>query len=369
VRTRAIGGICLALLLAVFIGRQVWADDVTVTIGVSDTTATVGGLTSPGAFVTIKDNGSTVATTVADGTGNFSKQLLAQTPAIHDLAISSLSAAGRTSDDTRLSVSFAEHTDTPISVFLAPTLVVPESASSGSSLNIHGETIAGGIVQIYVDQKQPVQAYATADGTWSLNLPAGTLSAGSHKVFAIALDGFGRQSTPTAAHAFTITIPSARTFNALLARPTITVPVSLNPNAGTPAVPKPVQVQIQSSRQDSRTVGSQVIIIVQAQNGETPYDYLILWGDGNQDNIQSGHMSIRKSHIYVQPGRYHGLVKVTDAKGKTATNSFDVEVHAAAKKAGRDIAFFPWILIIILVIIVLVLWIWRRRTRRRRNTL
>ena len=362
---RLFGAIGLGLLALTVVVQTALANDINVTIGVGDTRAQINGLTSPNAFVTIKDSGSAIATTTADSVGNFSKLLIAQTPGIHDLSIASQSQTGVTDDPTALSVSYTEHATTAIDVFLAPTLHVPTAILANSSLTLQGETTAGGLVEVYVDQKQPIQVYANGSGAWDVSLPAGSLATGTHSVFAVALDGVGRQSTATATRTFTITALPPPPVSGGVAGPIITIPVPLSPSAPVPQPPKPVEITIQPPQPGHPSTGSRVTIIVQAQDGIKPYDYLIQWGDGTQDTIQSSHDSVKAAHIYLQPGNYRGSVRITDASGKTATNSFDVNVRSASDTGKEGHSFpWPWLLLITLPVIIAAGW-WVLARRRR----
>jgi hypothetical protein len=210
-----------------------------------------------------------------------------------------------------------------------------------------------------------VQAYAAGDGSWSLNLPAGSLIAGSHTIFAIALDGLGAQSTPTTTHSFSVTTSSVRTFSPRLVVPVVTVPVSLGPTSPPAVKPKVVQVVVQpSATDDTQPSGGTITIVVQAIEGTSPFDYLILWGDGNQIDVPASGSPIRRSHTYTKPGTYHGRVKITDANGTTNTNTFDVQVKPIPQEAGTRALIYLTILILTIMSSAIVYGRWfivRRR--------
>ncbi len=198
---------CLAFVgLGMLPAMHVGADSgVDVSIGVGDTILSITGQTSSGAFVTIRDDGTVVATTVADTAGTFMKVLGAQTAGIHNLSIFAKTPAGMVSDSSDVSVNVRDHETTDLFVFLPSTISLSGSdLQPGAQLAAAGETIPGGTVVFSIDQN--IQLLATVDSSskWHLQIPPNQLNAGNHSITGYVTDGNGRSSTPTAPRFFTI---------------------------------------------------------------------------------------------------------------------------------------------------------------------
>ena len=179
--------------------------DVGVSIGVGDTYLNLTGQTSPGAFVTIKDDDQVIGTVSADANGSFSKLLGAQTPGLHTLSIYARSNSGIVTDSSVVNANLREHETTDVFVFLPTTITLAGSdLPPGSELQANGETMPGGALLFYLDQSAPIQVQADTGGVWNLRVGSGQLAAGNHSIIAYVTNGSGQQSSPTVPRFFTI---------------------------------------------------------------------------------------------------------------------------------------------------------------------
>jgi hypothetical protein len=177
---------------------------VQVTLDVGDTVLTVEGLAPPDAFVTVLEGGSPIGTTMADGSGNFSKTFTSQTPGLHTIGIFA-KANGQTSDTVFKTVNLVAQSETVLNFFLPTTLQVSsDQVVSGSPITFSGTTIPNGAVTITLNNNFQMTAAADGSGAWSHTLDTEGLHLGTHFVFAVVSDGMGNQSAPTSKRAFQV---------------------------------------------------------------------------------------------------------------------------------------------------------------------
>ncbi len=62
--------------------------------------------------------------------------------------------------------------------------------------------------------------------------------------------------------------------------------------------------------------------------GQAPFTWVIYWGDGTSDDVSNCSQNC-PSHTYTIPGTYTITLKVTDASGKTASDSKTITVYGA----------------------------------------
>lgn len=124
----------------------------TVELVVPDTKLTVSGRAAPGAHVSVKDGPSLVATTVADGAGNFSASITVIS-GIHQISTYYDDTALQRSATTSFSVSVQPQQNLPVSTFLSPTIVkgTPSPAQVGSIVQVRGYTFANSDVVLNVN--------------------------------------------------------------------------------------------------------------------------------------------------------------------------------------------------------------------------
>jgi hypothetical protein len=246
------GWTAVLLLIAACTMPSVAAADsgVGVSIGVGDTLINITGQTSPGAFVTIRDDDVVIGTIVADNSGNFVKIIGAQTPGIHNLSLFARSGSGSVSDSLQLTANLREHDTTAAFVFLPTTITLSGSdISPGTELVAQGETVPSGMVQIYIDQMAPMQVVADSAGSWELHIGPGRLNPGNHSITAYVTDGNSQQSAPTAPRFFTILTSPANPLP-------ITVP------ADQPPIQTPPHVPSISLPKDNTTAATEQVTVV-----------------------------------------------------------------------------------------------------------
>ncbi|QHC58107.1 hypothetical protein [Rathayibacter sp. VKM Ac-2760] len=160
--------------------------------GSATSAGSVSGTAYPGASVAVTSDGGASCLATADGAGRWFCQL-APTPApgSHRVtATQSASFAGSTVSPASPAVTLVVDTAPPV----APTL---ESPAAGASLPLTGAVYSGAAtegvrVYVYVDLVNTCDAAITA-GRWSCT--GGTVTAGAHRVSAIAGDAAGNYSS------------------------------------------------------------------------------------------------------------------------------------------------------------------------------
>jgi uncharacterized repeat protein (TIGR03803 family) len=168
---------------------------------------TVGGTTEAGASVAIYDNGTQVATVVADGSGAWSYQVGALADGSHhSYAVTATDAAGNVSAFSQ-ALSFTVDTAAP-----APPGAPTDGSVSGGYVNaahdtagqtIGGTTEAGASVAIFDNGNLVTTVVADGSGAWSYQV--GALTDGSHHSYAVsATDLAGNTSALSAALSFTV---------------------------------------------------------------------------------------------------------------------------------------------------------------------
>ncbi len=196
-RLGIIGLLCTVCIFG-FCGRAL-AETITVTIGVGDTILTVTGKTSPGAFVTIRNDGSVIGTTTAAADGTYTRTFPAQTPGLHQLDIFAQSIGGVQTDTVTLNINITSNATTTVDVFLPTTIVIEDTTlDHDQPLNLSGETFPFSTVKVFLDNTDVVTALSNAQGEWSISTILGT-----HEFFVRTIDGLGNQSYPTTLRFFT----------------------------------------------------------------------------------------------------------------------------------------------------------------------
>jgi hypothetical protein len=187
------------------------AQVVTVTIGVGDTILSVSGQTSPGAFVTISKNGSTIGTTTAAADGSYGVTIPAQEPGIHTYRLAAQTPGGQNTNPVDVNVNITEHATTNLYVFLPPTLQIATlSPAYGQPVAVSGETAPDVDVMVYMDNVIYATVQADGQGRWSAVISTASLAGGNHQLFARAVDGLGEQSYPTAVRTIVVAAEPSR---------------------------------------------------------------------------------------------------------------------------------------------------------------
>lgn len=221
-----------------------------VSIGVGETSLVITGITSPNAFITITEGGDISGTVNADIYGDFTHTFPTFTPGIHQISVYAQDTEGRTTDTVTKEVNVTEHFQTNLSFFLPPTLALNSQVlRPGESLQLSGSTIPNGKVTIVLDQTTPYQVTARTDGTWNIKIDSTALTAGSHTLYAFAIDPVsGAQGLASDSHPFTVlgpvSSPSRHT-------PGLQLPVTILPG---PSVPRILSPQTGTTFHDANIV-------------------------------------------------------------------------------------------------------------------
>ena len=194
---RIISVTVVTLALVLWPYQLALAEDIAVSVGVGDTSTLIQGSTSPLAQVTFMDGASVIGTTTADTNGDFSQVFTNQTPGLHTYQLFSLDTNGRVTDTVAVSVSVQEHQQTPVTVFLPPTIALSDNeVVQGEPIEIIGMTVPNAEVVLYVDQGYVIVT-SDALGNWQHTLMTRNLDPGEHQLYAVAVKSGGVQSYPT----------------------------------------------------------------------------------------------------------------------------------------------------------------------------
>ncbi|MDP2671098.1 MAG: hypothetical protein Q8P13_01395 [bacterium] len=165
--------------------KPVAAANVNVTSTVPETTITFSGYASASATVTIKESGTTVGTTTANGSSLFSKQITTN-PGSHDFTLRQTDTSGRTTPDTSLSgVTASAHLNTAVAdIHLAPTIALSKSSiNKGETTKILGRGAAGSTIHVFLNGTQKFSGTVASGSDWQFNLSSG-YSVGSNTIYA-----------------------------------------------------------------------------------------------------------------------------------------------------------------------------------------
>jgi hypothetical protein len=187
--------------------KDSWAQSVTVSAEVPDTTVTFSGVTSPGAFVTILDNATVVGTVTADSNGGFTKTLSNQQSGTHSFGITAQDLAGTTSIQYSFVVSLTFRTETVISNIVIPPTIGIDRASfpAGETLNISGQTAPNATVTVFIYSDLKTETTTSgSDGKWTLAYGK-EIEVGAHTTYAKTTTAGGLQSTSSKVLEFTVT--------------------------------------------------------------------------------------------------------------------------------------------------------------------
>jgi len=145
----------------------------------------------------VVEGGSVVGTATADGQGNFSKHLLAQTPGIHALGIYSTDRDGLATSTVGYSVSLTAQTETALlSITLPPTISLSTTElRTGGALKISGLTVPSSTVALFISPTAITKSVvSSSDGYWEYLLNTAELGVGGYQVYAKTTTSVGYQS-------------------------------------------------------------------------------------------------------------------------------------------------------------------------------
>ncbi len=280
-----------------------------VSIGVGDTTMTILGQSSPGAFITIADFGQVIGTTAADSAGQFSITFPAQRPEIHKPSVFARDSDGVYTDTVTIPTSLYEHFDTQVYFFLPPTLsTTVGQVVRGNSFPVTGQTVPGATINLMLDSNQPATALADGTGHWQFQWDTTGIAYGTHRLFAFATDTSNQSSYPS--HALTYQVVSG--IVGLPAPSPIPLPAPQPSSApGSSHAPLRVYADIPPAL----IPVSETRFPVRVQGGQGPYRVGIDWGDGHLEEIVLDGSEAMVSHHFDKPGLYNAFVYAIDANG------------------------------------------------------
>jgi len=151
------------------------SSDVTVTATVPDSTATFSGFAAANSTVTIKDNGVTAATTVANASGIFNRTIVSS-PGLHDFALFLTDTSGRTTPETLFeNVNLPFHVDTAISnIHLPPTIELSRTnITNGESTLVFGQGAPGSTLHLMLNGNEIYSTVIGGGSDWQFTLSSG----------------------------------------------------------------------------------------------------------------------------------------------------------------------------------------------------
>ena len=152
------------------------AESLSVSLRVGDTQISFDGYSSPGAYITIKQNGSVVGTTVADAGGNWVKVIDAYNPGIQSYDLYATDTSSLSTPTISYNVNLPANTLTAISnIVFPPTILFNPTTNL-----ISGMTHPLSELTLILSDSSTYPIVATVAGNWSFDLsqlPAGTYTA------------------------------------------------------------------------------------------------------------------------------------------------------------------------------------------------
>jgi hypothetical protein len=153
-----------------------------VELTVPDTLLRVEGFAAPNALVTIRETGNTVASVIADNTGNF-QTLISRPPGIHKISLDYIDSNSTKSQTNTQTISLQPQQTYNYDVFLSPTLARgnPGSIVNGSIVQFRGFTIPDALVTLRIDYNSyKFEAVSDANGFYEFLIESSLLGDGNH---------------------------------------------------------------------------------------------------------------------------------------------------------------------------------------------
>lgn len=208
-----------------------------VTLTVPDTVLELDGHASPNALVTIKEGGTTIGTTTADGNGAFTLALGSQAIGIRTITLTYNDAANKTAASYTKQVSVQSQQTTTISAFLAPTInrLTAVKVRTGSIAQINGYTVPYATVTLSLGISEPSRtASANASGYYEFLLDTSSLASRTYEASVVATKAGLGNSQPSNNITFTVLPRNAPAQPDLVVLPNkLSPPVSILPQSGT----------------------------------------------------------------------------------------------------------------------------------------
>lgn len=187
-----LGGLLVTTLLSLAVVLPVAAQNTKsspVKLTIPDTTLKLQGRASPGALVTIEENGSTVGTVVADSNGSYSTTLTSQQPGLRSLEIFFVDKENIRSSISSRKISVQSQRETIIDVFLSPTITrrTPVNVQQGSIVQVNGYTVANATVTLsYGIVGSEIITSSNNSGFYEFLLDTNALDVGKYSIFTVA---------------------------------------------------------------------------------------------------------------------------------------------------------------------------------------
>lgn len=157
--------------------NSAFAESLSVSLRVGDTRISFDGYSSPGAFITIKQNSSVVGTTVADASGNWNKTVDADNPGIQSFDLYATDSTNISTPTLSYSVNLTANTLTTISNIVFPSTI------SITGLTLSGQTNPSGSLTLLVSDGTTFIIPVTPSGEWSFTIPSTSFTAGTYTAY------------------------------------------------------------------------------------------------------------------------------------------------------------------------------------------
>lgn len=171
----------LAALILIFsaIGF-VKAESLSVSLRVGDTRIQFSGFTSPGAFITVKQNSVVISTMVADSSGAFDQTIDAANPGLQTFTLHATDSLGLTTPTLSYNVNLTANTLTSIANIVFPPTILLNTTTSV----ISGMSHPLSELTLILSDSSTYPITVTTAGSWSFDLT--TLPGGSYTAYVIA---------------------------------------------------------------------------------------------------------------------------------------------------------------------------------------
>jgi len=180
----------------------------------SDTTPTFTGTAEAGMTVNLYLASAIIATTTADGSGNWTATSSVLAEGYHYITAKAVDAAGNLSAPTGITIVWVDTTAPAaptLTGFSTDTDVIGDGITSDNTITLTGTRPGGTLVAIF-DNGVEIGEVPMTGSSWSFT--TGILADGEHSFTVAARDGAGNDSVPTAALPITISsasLPAAST--------------------------------------------------------------------------------------------------------------------------------------------------------------
>lgn len=158
----------------------VFAESLSVSLRVGDTRIQFSGFTSPGAFITVKQNNIVISTMVADSSGAFDQTIDAANPGLQTFTLHATDSLGLTTPTLSYNVSLTSNTLTSIANIVFPPTILLNTTTSV----ISGMSHPLSELTLILSDSSTYPITVTATGNWSFDLT--TLPGGTYTAYVIA---------------------------------------------------------------------------------------------------------------------------------------------------------------------------------------